>query len=138
MTSKRRRRQVGADHVLAILVYALLLIVLHVSPGWQSLPVLTASAGSAVRLVSLLLVLGVVGQVLALAGLDPRWRFLVRYVAALVLVALVADLWGATAVDFGPAPDAWVSALRMLLVLILFVVARVIGERGAQRRGGAR
>ena len=121
MTSRRRRRRAygGADHVLVILGYLALLVALLVIPGWAALPWLTPAAATPVRLLSLLLVLGLVGQVLALAGLDPRWRYLVRYVAALVVLALVGDLWSAAAIDFGSTPEAWVGALRMVLVLVL-------------------
>lgn len=125
-----RRRDERVPAVAAVLGYGLLLVLINVLPGWQSLPVLTSAASSAVALVNLALIVLLVSRAVALVEPAPRVRAIASYLVALIALALISDVWGALPFDFGDEPQPWITATHLVLAGV-FVWVVIVGARSA-------
>lgn len=116
-THPRRRRQrdfIGA-HAFGAVCFAVLLVLVNVWPGWQSLPVLTDDVGSLLWLVNLSLGLSLFTQLAYLVDENPRLRALARYVIAVIDMVLCAQLLVVFPFDLAQVDPAWSSAVRIVL-----------------------
>ena len=129
-TRRRRRHDERVPAIASVLVLAAMLVALNVMPGWEALPVLTPAAESAVALVNLALIVLLVSRAVGLVEPSPRLRAGARYVVALIGMALIAQVWTTVPLDFGDAPEPWVSAMRLVLAG-LFAWAVLVGARSA-------
>lgn len=111
-----------AGYVVAVLVNAALLWLLHGWPGWQEAPFLTADFVDVLWLVDLSLWVGA-GVNLVYLIRDPLWLTALGGVAttAIGLIATVC-LWQVFPFDLG---DGWTVVVRIALVLA--IVGSAIG-----------
>ena len=113
-TVETRRQGTRAGYIAAAAVNGILLWLIHVWPGWESVPFLTADFELVLWLVDLSLVVAIVLNLVYLVR-DPRWL-----TAAGALVLLVVGLAGAVRMlqvfpfDFGGS-DFWPLVVRILL-----------------------
>ncbi|MQA34352.1 hypothetical protein [Modestobacter roseus] len=124
-------------YVVAVLVNAAGLVVLHVWPGWQEFPVLTADTRSVLGVVDAALVVGIVVNVVLLLR-SPGWPTAAGSLLT-TLVGLVATVrvWQVFPFDVS---DTWETVLRVVLVvgvvgaclglLALLRMRQVTGGRG--------
>lgn len=113
-------------------VYAVLLFGVNSWPGWESIPLLTASAASLLWLVNLSLVLGLLAQLACAVDDTARVRALGVYSVSLVNVALVASLLKMFPFDYGDVDPAWATLTRLVLALLV-VWGCIRGARAAVR-----
>jgi hypothetical protein len=113
-TVETRRQGARAGYVAAAAVNGILLWLIHVWPGWDAVPFLTADFELVLWLVDLSLVVAIVLNLVYLVR-DPRWL-----TAAGAVVTLVVGLAGAVRMlqvfpfDFGGS-DFWPMVVRILL-----------------------
>lgn len=133
----RRKRNRRLGYLITIVIDAVLLILITVSPGWQAVPFLTPAAQPAVSVLVASLWVALVANVVYLVADPPRLRALGDLISTTlgVIVAwrLLADF------PFTFAADGWAWLVRGGLVLaligggigVIVLVVRVIigGER---------
>ncbi len=132
--SRRRSRRIDAriPYLLSMLGYAVVLILVNVRPGWESVPFLTSDAEPVVALFNLTLIVGLASQAVYVVDDRPRLRAGFTYGIALLYLIVLANLWKDLPIDFGDWDPSWASATR-LVVLGLAVWAFVIAARAAVR-----
>jgi hypothetical protein len=116
-------RRVG--YLLAGFINLGLLVAVNISPGWESLPILTSDTRLVVPLVNLSLAVGVLAN-LAYLALDPAWvRSLGDLISGLVGIAAMARIWAVFPFDFGAYSFDWGLLTRM--VLLVAIAGSLIG-----------
>ncbi len=125
---RRRRRSDGrGGYLFGAAVYLLLLLGVNSWPGWESIPFLTAAAGSLLWLVNLSLCVGLLAQLACAVDDSARVRALGVYCVALLNFALVASLLHVFPFDYGDVDPAWDAATRLVLaVLLVWAVIRAM------------
>ncbi|MFQ1002431.1 hypothetical protein [Modestobacter sp. SSW1-42] len=108
--------------VLAVLVNAAGLVVLHVWPGWEELPFLTDEAWDVLPFVDAALVAGIVVNVVLLAR-RPGWPIAAGTLVTTVF-GLVASVEVLSVFPFDVSPT-WATLLRV--VLVFGIVGAVLG-----------
>jgi hypothetical protein len=120
------RRRFG--YVVAILVNALLLFLMLVSPGWEAVPILTGDTERVIPWIGASFGVGILANLVFLAR-DPIW---LKAVGDLVttIVGLLAtwQVWQVFPFDFSGTVDAG-ALVRVLLVIAL--AGGVIGAAAA-------
>ncbi|MCZ2849785.1 hypothetical protein [Modestobacter sp. VKM Ac-2978] len=107
-----RSNRIG--YVIAVLVNAGGLVVLHLWPGWQEFAVLTADTRSVLGIVDAALVVGIVVNVVLLLR-SPAWPTAAgSLVTTLVSLAAMARIWQVFPFDVS---DTGETVLRVLLVV---------------------
>lgn len=115
-TKTRRRNDARATYVVGLILTAGLLVLINVFPGWESLPLVTPAAESAVALLNLALIGELVAQAMSMVDERARLRAVASYGISLLCMAAIAQLWIAFPFDFGDAQETWAGATRMVLV----------------------
>jgi len=125
VATTRRRPSLGTrrvGYVVSVLVNAILLFLVNVSPGWEILPFLTPDFALVLGLVSLSLAAGIAVNLLFLAA-DPPWVVsLGNLTTTGVGLAAMIRLWQVFPLDL---PAGWTTVARVLLVV--GIVGSVIG-----------
>jgi hypothetical protein len=105
-------RRVG--YLVAVLINAALLWLLHVWPGWEGVPFLTADFADVLWLVGLSLWVGVGANLLYLV-LDPLWLTALGGLATTAIgLAAALRLWEVFPFDLD---GAWTTVVRVALVI---------------------
>ena len=103
-----------AGRLIGALVNAVLLVAVHVWPGWERVPFLTAETSDVLGAIDVMLVAGI-GVQLLLRG--PRWRTPVgNLVTSVVGAVATLRLLQVFPFSFGRGFD-WAPIVRVLLVL---------------------
>ncbi len=105
-----------AGYVIAIVVNAVLLWLVDVSPGWQAVPFLTPQTEQVIGLVTLSLVVSVAVNVVYIAADPPGLRAAGEVVTALVGVVVALRVWQVFPFDVS---DGWRVAFHVLLALAI-------------------
>lgn len=117
--SRRRRRSEGVVPSYAgLLVYAGALVLINVFPGWGILPVITPKAAPVIALVNLALIVLLVGQALILVDDRLRTRALVRYVAGLVVMVALGQLWILFPFNIESWDPGWGPVFRWVIAVL--------------------
>ncbi|MGN8247090.1 hypothetical protein ACTHAM_000762 [Cellulomonas soli] len=121
MTSKDDRRRSGAGrragYAVALLVNVLLLVGIHVVPGWQVLPFLTDELTEVLPLIDASLVAGAVVNLLYLVHDGPAFKALTQ--AGVDVISLLASLrlLQVFPFDFTGSTFPWEPVVRVVLVV---------------------
>lgn len=133
------RRRFG--YVVAVLVNAVLLFLMLVSPGWEAVPILTGDTARVVPWIGASFGVGILANLVFLAR-DPIW---LKAVGDLVttIVGLLAtwQVWQVFPFDFSDTVDAG-PVIRVLLVValaggvigVLAAVGAIVKDRRPARR----
>jgi hypothetical protein len=128
MTHSRPELRVGGidfSYVLMEFVFVVLLYVVNVRPGWQSLPFVTDEATQVVWLLNVVLVLGLVANFAYLFNDSTRLRALGSYAMAGVTVLFLVRLLETFPFDFGSQDSAWSSFVtEAAIAALLFTLYR--------------
>jgi hypothetical protein len=119
-------------YLVGVLMYAVLLVVLNVRPGWEAAPFLTDAAAPVIELLNLAIIGALVAQAVSVVDENPRVRAIASYGISLLCLAAVAQLWTLFPFDFGSWGEGWPTATRMVLVA-LFAWAFICACRSAVR-----
>ena len=113
-----------AGYVIAAAINVVLLWLIHVWPGWDAVPFLTADFDSVLWLVDLSLVVTIVLNLVYLVR-DPRWLTAAGAVVTTAIgLAAVIRMMQVFPFDFGDS-DVWPVVFRVLLWVAL--VGSIIG-----------
>ena len=134
-TSSRR-----AGYAVTIVVDAVLLYLVNVSPGWQALPFLTDGFAEVLPLVNVSLVAGLLVNAVQLV-VDPRWLVASgQAVLAAIALAVSVELLRVFPFDFSTYSFDWELLTRVVLWVAVLgsaigVVASLV-QIGRARVGG--
>ncbi len=120
-------RRIG--YAVAIALNALLLILIHVKPGWAAVPFLTADTPSVLGPVTLAIVASLVANCVYLAR-DPKWVRAVGGVLTLSIgLASLLRIWTVFPFDFGSPPIDLALATRGILIVAIFgsIIGIIVG-----------
>lgn len=140
--ARRRNRSEGlVPNLFGVLVFALLLVLVNVWPGWEVLPFLTDDAHATVAVLNLVLIIGVVSQAACLVEDSPRLRALGSYVIGLATMVLLGRLWQDFPFALDDLDPAWASSIRLVLAALfawatwatIRAAVRLVRGRGAPR-----
>ena len=120
VATRQRRVSRSAGHLIGAAVNGLLLYLIHVSPGWEVLPFLTADTPKVLGWVDASLIAGIVVNLLHLVA-DPGWL-----TPAGSLVTAAFGL-AATARVLQVFPFAFTTAFDWALVVRILLVVGVVG-----------
>ncbi|HWO65427.1 MAG TPA: hypothetical protein VNO31_35870, partial [Umezawaea sp.] len=126
-SSRPAREKVSpAGYLVAGVVDVVLLVLIHVAPGWHAVPFLTERAGDVVPVVTAGLVLGLVVNLVYLARPRPLVFRLGDVATTAVALLVVERLRLVFPFDFGRSAIDWTSivevALPVLSVLVLIAL----------------
>ncbi|MBL0886281.1 hypothetical protein [Myceligenerans indicum] len=104
-------------YLVTVLIEVIMLGLIHLWPGWESVPFLTAQTGEVLTPVNASLVAGIVANLLYTIT-DPPWLRAAGdiVVTAVGLVAILA-VWSVFPFDFTGQSFDWALVVRVLLVV---------------------
>ncbi len=106
-------------YLVGITVNAVFLYLIHVRPGWEVLPFLTADTPQVLGLMNLSLLAGMVVNA-AYVAYDARWfRALGEIATAAIGLAVLARIWRVFPFDFSASSFTWVLPVRAALVMAI-------------------
>ena len=142
-TGHRTDRPAGrrAGYVIAVLVNAVLLWLINVSPGWQTLSWITDRFADVVWVINLSLIASIVANAIYVAYDPPRFRAACQIVISLIGLGASVLLLQVFPFDFSAYTLPWATVARVVLVIaivgsaisVLVEVVRLV--RGGTRRG---
>jgi hypothetical protein len=125
---RRRRHDPRAPYVVGVLLYAGGLALLNVWPTWEAMPFLTDGAATAMALLNVTLITGLVSQAIYVVDSNARMRAAASYGMGLLNMVVLGLLWRDFPFDFGTWGPEWAQATR-LLIAVLFVWAAYVALR---------
>lgn len=106
-------------HAVAMAVDGVLLYLVNVAPGWESVPFLTAATVEVLPLVNASIVVGMVANAVY-AVHDPRWlRALGDLVTTGIGLAALGRIWRVHPFDFGAQTFDWDLVTQVVLVVAM-------------------
>ena len=118
--SRTRRPPVAArrlGYVLGLVANTVVLVLVHVAPGWRAVPFLTEDAAGIVALFTVSVVVSIVVDVLYLAYDEAWFVALGQLVTTAFGFAVLVRLFQVFPFAFGPAAVDWALVVRVALVL---------------------
>ncbi|PFG43744.1 hypothetical protein ATJ88_2451 [Isoptericola jiangsuensis] len=106
-----------AGYVVAAGVQVLVLVVLHVWPGWQAAPFLTEATVEVLPAVNASIVAGLVAQLVYVVADPPRLRAFGDVVVTAVGLVAIVTVWDVFPFTFPGQTFDWELLVRILLVL---------------------
>lgn len=141
IASHRADRPAGrrAGYVIAVLINAVLLWLINVSPGWQALSWLTERFADVVWLINLSLFASLVANAVFVVFDPPRFRAACQIVISLIGLGASVLLLQVFPFDFTAYSLPWATFTRVVLVIAIVGSAiSVVVEVVRLVRGGAR
>jgi hypothetical protein len=128
--------------VISVFVNAAFLYLLNISPGWESIPFLTADTELVIGWVNLSLVLGAVLNAIYVLASPPWFRRLGETVTAMVGFIVAIRLYAVFPFDFTGSGFDWTALVRIILIFgivgtAIGVVAGIIRFVAAVGRSGS-
>lgn len=141
-TNRRRSPGVAsrrAGYTVAVVVNAVLLFLVNVTPGWSILPFLTPDMALVLPWINASMVAGIVVNAVYLIRDTPRVKGFGDLITEVIGLVAMIGLWQVFPFDCGAGSSGWATVVRVALVIgivgtiIAMIVSVVMVIRGTAR-----
>jgi len=133
-----RPHQLGG-YIAAVVVNAVLLVLVNVTPGWSILPFLTPDMAFVLPWINASMVAGIMVNAVYLFRDTPRIKGFGDLITEVIGLVAMIGLWQVFPFDFGAGSSGWATVVRVALVIgivgtiIAMIVSVVMVIRGTAR-----